>query len=711
MNWHRWIRPGLAATILMTLIALVVRSGAIGRDLAAEVNARLAAEGQVWATAEGAARDVTIRGTAPSPESQQAVVRLAQGVRGVHAVSDRTDLLPLVSPYQWSAKRAGRLVTLSGAVPSEGSRGAVLAAARRAMPKAEIVDQMAPARGAPTAFGPATTFALARLAEFGEGTVSLTDSTLVVTGVALDAATYAAAREALQQDLPASVVLGPVDVEPERADPFVWSANFDGTNVALAGFVPNKVVHESLVASIKATLPGAAVEDRVAIASGDPPGFAEAAGFAITVLDRLRSGGVTLDGLKLDVAGAAKSVDDYEALLASLSGPLPEGMQVVAAEVEPAPVSPYGWRAERADGHVVLTGYVPDPESQAEVVGLARSLFGGDAIESRVRVAAGEPRMDWVGAIKFALGQLALLSRGSVDLGDKTYAIEGEAASSDAFIAVSDVNTHKLPASLVLGKADVTPPRVSPFRFVAERKGNGVVLSGDVASAADRQHVIEAVQHKFGAVPIEDRLVFASGGPQDFGVAVDTAVQLLSRLTGGRIEIVDKALSLAGYTYYPAAVGEIADDLGGELPEGFTVAANAVAARQDDQPVTPAQCRDLLQKALQTGRIAFSGTKAALAADSIGVLDRISAIVARCPDAAVEIGAHSDSDGSASRNRDLTQVRADAIADYLVGAGVKRERLTAMGYGESKPIADNSTAAGKAANRRIEFTVTEVAGG
>jgi OOP family OmpA-OmpF porin len=85
-------------------------------------------------------------------------------------------------------------------------------------------------------------------------------------------------------------------------------------------------------------------------------------------------------------------------------------------------------------------------------------------------------------------------------------------------------------------------------------------------------------------------------------------------------------------------------------------------------------------------------------------------VVARCPDAGVEVGAHSDSGGSSARNRDLTQTRAEAIVEYLVAAGVKRERLTAVGYGETKPIADNATATGKAVNRRIEFSFTEPAG-
>jgi OOP family OmpA-OmpF porin len=113
----------------------------------------------------------------------------------------------------------------------------------------------------------------------------------------------------------------------------------------------------------------------------------------------------------------------------------------------------------------------------------------------------------------------------------------------------------------------------------------------------------------------------------------------------------------------------------------------------------------LLQKVLATGRIDFDGQEPAILADSFGLLDRVSATMARCPNAAIEVGAHTDSDGSASGNRDRTEARAEAIVDYLVDAGIRRERLTAVGYGEDNPIADNSADAGKAANRRIEFSV------
>jgi outer membrane protein OmpA-like peptidoglycan-associated protein len=561
-------------------------------------------------------------------------------------------------------------------------------------------------------FNSATSFSLARLAALGDGVVTLTDSTLAVNGTAANAQAYADARNAFTTQLPASVNLGPIDVLPPRADPFVFSANFDGKAVSLVGFVPNDIVHKTLIATAKATLPGAPIADSVVVASGEPTGFAEAASFAIAQLDRMHDGGVTLDGLNLDVAGTAKSVDDYEALLRNLSEGLPQGMKIVSAAIAPAVASPYGWSAEKSDSGVVLSGYVSSASDRDDVVATARIIFAGANIDSRIRVAAGEPRMDWIGAIKFAMGQLGRLARGNVSVGDHSYAIAGEAASAESYGEILDTNGRTLPASLVLKSGSgVTPPVVKPFRFIAERRGGGIAMSGYVPDEATRDAIFEAAHRKFGAASITGDLVYAAGAPDGFQDAVIASLQVLSRLAGGHVEVLDNAVTVQGLVYQPAAVGDIADTLSGSLPDGFSADATGVETRQDDQPVAAAECRDKLQAVLQSGRIAFDGTQADISADSVGVLDRVSAVIARCPDAEIEVGAHSDSDGSSSRNRDRTQARADAIVDFLVTAGIKRERLAGVGYGEKNPIADNATAAGKAANQRIEFSVALPDGG
>ena len=70
----------------------------------------------------------------------------------------------------------------------------------------------------------------------------------------------------------------------------------------------------------------------------------------------------------------------------------------------------------------------------------------------------------------------------------------------------------------------------------------------------------------------------------------------------------------------------------------------------------------------------------------------------------LEVGGHTDSDGDAARNQSLSQVRAEAVRKVLVDQGIDGARLTAKGYGSTKPIAKNDSPEGKANNRRVEFT-------
>ncbi|HCX22807.1 MAG TPA: hypothetical protein DHN29_12880 [Cytophagales bacterium] len=73
----------------------------------------------------------------------------------------------------------------------------------------------------------------------------------------------------------------------------------------------------------------------------------------------------------------------------------------------------------------------------------------------------------------------------------------------------------------------------------------------------------------------------------------------------------------------------------------------------------------------------------------------------------IEIGGHTDDVGSDALNLSLSQKRADAVRQYMILAGIEENRVRSKGYGETQPIADNSTAEGKAKNRRTEFEIVE----
>ena len=75
------------------------------------------------------------------------------------------------------------------------------------------------------------------------------------------------------------------------------------------------------------------------------------------------------------------------------------------------------------------------------------------------------------------------------------------------------------------------------------------------------------------------------------------------------------------------------------------------------------------------------------------------------PTIKVEVDGHTDNQGLASANLALSQQRAEAVVAYLASKGVSSTRLSAKGFGQTKPVADNATADGRQKNRRIEFTV------
>ena len=78
------------------------------------------------------------------------------------------------------------------------------------------------------------------------------------------------------------------------------------------------------------------------------------------------------------------------------------------------------------------------------------------------------------------------------------------------------------------------------------------------------------------------------------------------------------------------------------------------------------------------------------------------------PTLEIEIEGHTDSVGPDDRNLTLSQGRSQSVVDYIVSKGISSDRLKAKGFGESKPIDTNDTDAGRANNRRVEFTVLKM---
>lgn len=99
----------------------------------------------------------------------------------------------------------------------------------------------------------------------------------------------------------------------------------------------------------------------------------------------------------------------------------------------------------------------------------------------------------------------------------------------------------------------------------------------------------------------------------------------------------------------------------------------------------------------------FANDSARLTSESMVILDDVAQRLNKRSDIRAEVAGHTDDRGAADYNRSLSQKRAESVRSYLVSKGVDSSRLTARGYGEDSPIADNKTSQGRAQNRRVEL--------
>lgn len=109
-------------------------------------------------------------------------------------------------------------------------------------------------------------------------------------------------------------------------------------------------------------------------------------------------------------------------------------------------------------------------------------------------------------------------------------------------------------------------------------------------------------------------------------------------------------------------------------------------------------------KLILPGAIVYKTGSAELEPISFPILDQVKSYLDSKPNVTLlRIEGHTDADGDAAKNLDLSARRAQSAAKYLVGKGVDCKRLIAVGFGVTKPVADNKTAEGKAQNRRTDF--------
>src|SRR6195256_4747823 len=418
-----------------------------------------------------------------------------------------------------------------------------------------------------------------------------------------------------------------------------------------------------------------------------------------TVLDKTR---IAVEGRDVTFVADAFSEDGRQSAVASVEA-VP-GVRLVNDETRLVPeAKPFVWSAERDVVRVTLGGSAPLPSSKAKLTEAARAGLGGGEVVDQMNLSRGAPpRFD--SAALLLLDQIGKLKDGKITISDNKVSLSGMARDLGGREAIAAA-LRNLPEGFSVAANEIKAP---PYVFQAYKDPVAVTvtLTGYVPDNNVHAALVAAAGRKFFSEKVVDNLKASVGAPAGFASAVVPALGALSRLSTGTLVVSDREVKLSGDALYDAAAVAIRAGLAKDFPRDWQVKAE-ISVKPAAAPVDATVCQQLFSDLLAKARIRFESGRATIDPDSAGLLDRLIETALRCPTVNIGIAGHTDADGEDGFNQTLSEKRAQAVADYLVKAGLPASRFTAMGYGSTQPVAANDTDEGKAQNRRIDFMVRE----
>lgn len=488
----------------------------------------------------------------------------------------------------------------------------------------------------------------------------------------------------------------------------------NGLDVSLIGLVPSSFDLQGITRQIEAIGDEVSVVNMLETADHAIPfGWELAVDFGMTALAMVPVSKISIGADQVEVYGLAQSDRERDDFRTRLTRARPRGLVTTIDITAPRPaITPFTLRFVRDEAGGRFDACSSDSvETRSAILQAARQSGATGVLECTIGLGSPSPR--WQSAAVTAIRTVGDLGVGTVTFSDTDVSLVVPATVPvEQFDQAVGALKNRLPdifslqATRLLPEAEALAAQPG-VEFVATRSEDGAVtLRGRLTDERVSTAVQALARSAFGLSAVEMQVNVDPDTPEGWPVRALLAVDVLSQLEHGQVRVRPAQLDITGVTGDVTASDRISQLLAEKLGQGAVFNLNLTYDERFDpvamQP-TPARCEEWVAEILSRQQITFDPGSATIVAAASKVMDEIAEVLRTCGRLEMEIGGHTDSQGRLETNMRLSQQRAEAVIAGLLGRGVPVADLVAKGYGPEFPIADNATAAGREANRRIAF--------
>ncbi|MEY4984759.1 MAG: hypothetical protein RIR62_3025, partial [Pseudomonadota bacterium] len=732
----QWVVAVLAFAIA-GFFALLVSWAAvllIERRTERAVRAELAEAAIDWVRVDADGLHLDLTGTAPTEAARFRALNIAGGIIDAARIRDGMEVPPdaAIEAPRFSVEmlRNDDGIQLIGLLPDSETVTALTAEAAALTPAIPVSAMLETAAyPAPEGWAAAVEYGIAALKLLPRSKISVAADGVRITAIATSEAERRALEAQLREARPATLAVR-IDISAPRPvlTPFTLrfvldaeGARFDAC-AADTEAARNRILAAAVAAGMPA--PGGCV-----IGLGVPtPRWSEAAEAGIRAVAAMGAGTITFSDADVTLlAPPSVAQDRFDRAVGELQAALPPVFSLDATlekAVDAVPAGPAEFTAELGEGgRVELRGRLTDERLREAVDSFARARFGVDDVLTATRIDPDLPA-GWPVRVLAGLEALAQLETGRLLVRADTVEVSGVTGSQEARGRISQILSGKLGQGKTFKVAVRYDEALDPLAalptpeecvakvkaVMADRKITFTPGSAEIDSSA--RGLMDALAEALTpcvALPLEISGHTDAQGSEEGNRALSQAraEAVLVALQGRRVDVT--AMKAVGYGESRPIAGNDSDEgreanrriefsligapaqAASEAPAGTAGegAAQGAGTTIPARPLTAdaqACVRDA-QGLLAKKKITFDPGSAKISDEASGVMTALATLLKQCPGLAVEIGGHTDAQGTERNNRRLSQSRADAVLAALQAQGVDTSAMTARGYGEDRPIA------------------------